>query len=63
MEPQEYTATFNRLSKTLGATVARQIVDELDEERTAAKAETKHARDRAHPFDCPSAGRAVSEIL
>lgn len=44
MEPHEYTATFNRLSKIVGATAARQIVDEMDEEQTAAKAETERIR-------------------
>lgn len=44
MSIEEYRATFDRLSKTLGATAARQIVDELDDERTAAKAETDRIR-------------------
>ncbi|WP_175417286.1 hypothetical protein [Arthrobacter sp. 24S4-2] len=44
MEPHEYTETFNRLSKTLGSTIARQITDELDDERTAAKAEEDRIR-------------------
>lgn len=44
MEPNEYLETFDRLSKTLGATAARQIVDEMDEEQTAAKAETERIR-------------------
>lgn len=44
MEHNEYTATFERLSKTLGATAARQIVDEMDDEQAAAKAEEDRIR-------------------
>jgi hypothetical protein len=44
MELHEYTETFNRLSKIVGATTARQIVDELDDERTAEKAEQERIR-------------------
>ncbi len=44
MELHEYTETFNRLSKIVGATMARQIVDELDDERTAEKAEQERIR-------------------
>lgn len=44
MEPQEYLDTYNRLSKIGGRTAARQIVDELDDERTAEKAEQERIR-------------------
>jgi hypothetical protein len=44
MDYNEYTATFERLSKTLGATAARQIVDEIGDEQTAAKAEEERIR-------------------
>lgn len=44
MEPEEYNETYTRLKKVLGATAARQIVDELDDERTAEKAEQERIR-------------------
>lgn len=44
MEHNEYTATFDRLAKIVGRTAARQIVDEMDDEQTAAKAEEERIR-------------------
>ncbi|MGN8131509.1 hypothetical protein [Paenarthrobacter sp. 22069] len=44
MEPNEYTETFERLSIIVGRTIARQIVDEMDDERTAAKAQEERIR-------------------
>jgi len=44
MDPELYAETFTRLSKTLGKTIARQIVDEMDDERTTAKAEENRIR-------------------
>lgn len=42
MELSEYIATFDRLSKIVGSQAARNIVDQMDEERTkAAKKEAK----------------------
>ncbi|RNL52743.1 hypothetical protein [Arthrobacter oryzae] len=37
MELSEYRATFERLSKIVGPQLARNIVDQIDEERTKAK--------------------------
>jgi hypothetical protein len=38
MSIEEYRATFERLSKIVGPEAARNIVDQIDDERTAAKA-------------------------
>lgn len=42
MDITEYTETFNRLSKILGPTTARQLVDEMDADRI--KANKKEAK-------------------
>jgi hypothetical protein len=39
MELSEHRATFERLSKIVGPEAARNIVDQIDAERTAAKAD------------------------
>lgn len=44
MEPELYAETFIRLAKIVGKTIARQMVDEMDAEQTAAKTETERIR-------------------